>query len=100
MTNTMVSTARLHTAIALTTASDTYVHLQEEYDDLCRQRMCSGYFRPTVVTVVIATGTSGRHWRDFTTNEKRDLTMGGAMGQTTAAALRRPGAPQRAGGAV
>ena len=37
--------------------------------------------------VVIATGTSGRHWRDFTTNEKRDLTMGGAMGQTTAAAL-------------
>src|SRR6058998_4162159 len=37
--------------------------------------------------IVIATGTSGRHWRDFTTNEKRDLTMGGAMGQTTAAAL-------------
>src|SRR2546427_12601526 len=36
--------------------------------------------------IVIATGTSGRHWRDFTTNEKRDLTMGGAMGQTTAAA--------------
>ena len=40
--------------------------------------------------IVIATGTSGRHWRDFTTNEKRDLTMGGAMGQTTAAALGRP----------
>jgi len=37
--------------------------------------------------VVIPTGTSGRHWRDFSTNEKRDLTMGGAMGQTTAAAL-------------
>src|SRR5919106_11171 len=37
--------------------------------------------------IVIPTGTSGRHWRDFTTNEKRDLTMGGAMGQTTAAAL-------------
>src|SRR5499433_2137431 len=37
--------------------------------------------------IVIATGTSGRHWRDFTTNEKRDLTVGGAMGQTTAAAL-------------
>jgi phosphonopyruvate decarboxylase len=37
--------------------------------------------------IVIATGTSGRHWRDFSTNEKRDLTMGGAMGQTTAAAL-------------
>jgi phosphonopyruvate decarboxylase len=36
---------------------------------------------------VIPTGTSGRHWRDFSTNEKRDLTMGGAMGQTTAAAL-------------
>lgn len=37
--------------------------------------------------IVIATGTSGRHWRDFSTNEKRDLTLGGAMGQTTSAAL-------------
>jgi len=37
--------------------------------------------------VVIPTGTSGRQWADFTTNEKRDLTLGGAMGQTTAAAL-------------
>ena len=37
--------------------------------------------------IVIPVGTSGRHWRDFSTNEKRDLTMGGAMGQTTAAAL-------------
>jgi phosphonopyruvate decarboxylase len=37
--------------------------------------------------IVIATGTSGRHWRDFSTNEKRDLTVGGAMGQTTSAAL-------------
>lgn len=37
--------------------------------------------------IVIPTGTSGRHWRDFSTNEKRDMTLGGAMGQTTAAAL-------------
>jgi phosphonopyruvate decarboxylase len=37
--------------------------------------------------IVIPTGTSGRHWRDFSANEKRDLTVGGAMGQTTAAAL-------------
>jgi sulfopyruvate decarboxylase subunit beta len=37
--------------------------------------------------IVIPTGTSGRHWRDFSTNEKRDLSLGGAMGQTTAAAL-------------
>lgn len=37
--------------------------------------------------IVIPTGTSGRQWGDFTTNEKRDLTLGGAMGQTTAAAL-------------
>jgi sulfopyruvate decarboxylase subunit beta len=37
--------------------------------------------------IVIPTGTSGRQWRDFSTNEKRDLTLGGAMGQTTAAAL-------------
>jgi len=37
--------------------------------------------------IVIPTGTAGRHWRDFSTNEKRDLSLGGAMGQTTAAAL-------------
>ncbi len=37
--------------------------------------------------IVIPTGTSGRQWRNFTTDEKRDLTLGGAMGQTTAAAL-------------
>jgi phosphonopyruvate decarboxylase len=37
--------------------------------------------------IVIPTGTSGRHWRDFSTNEKRDLMLGGAMGQTAAAAL-------------
>ena len=37
--------------------------------------------------IVIATGTSGRHWRDFSDNEKRDPTLGGSMGQTTAAAL-------------
>jgi sulfopyruvate decarboxylase subunit beta len=37
--------------------------------------------------IVIPTGTSGRQWRDFSTSEKRDLTLGGAMGQTTAAAL-------------
>ena len=36
---------------------------------------------------MIPTGTSGRHWRDFSTNEKRDLTIGGAMGQATASAL-------------
>jgi thiamine pyrophosphate-dependent acetolactate synthase large subunit-like protein len=37
--------------------------------------------------IVIPTGTSGRQWADHTTNEKRDLSLGGAMGQTTAAAL-------------
>jgi phosphonopyruvate decarboxylase len=37
--------------------------------------------------IVIPTGTSGRQWRDFSTDEKRDLTLGGAMGQTTGAAL-------------
>jgi len=30
--------------------------------------------------IVIPTGTSGRHWRDFSTNETRDLMLGGAMG--------------------
>ncbi len=37
--------------------------------------------------IVIPTGTSGRHWREFSTNESRDLSLGGAMGQTTSAAL-------------
>jgi thiamine pyrophosphate-dependent acetolactate synthase large subunit-like protein len=37
--------------------------------------------------IVIPTGTAGRHWRDFSTNEKRDLSLGGAMGQTSGAAL-------------
>jgi sulfopyruvate decarboxylase subunit beta len=37
--------------------------------------------------IVIPTGTSGRQGRNFSTNEKRDLALGGAMGQTTAAAL-------------
>ena len=38
-------------------------------------------------SIVIATGTSGRHWRDVSKNEARDLSLGGAMGQTTSAAL-------------
>jgi sulfopyruvate decarboxylase subunit beta len=37
--------------------------------------------------IVIPTGTSGRQWGNFTTDEKRDLNLGGAMGQSTAAAL-------------
>ncbi len=37
--------------------------------------------------IVIPTGTCGRHWRDISTNEKRDIGLGGAMGQTTSAAL-------------
>ena len=34
-----------------------------------------------------ATGTAGRHWNDISTNEKRDISLGGAMGQTTSAAF-------------
>lgn len=37
--------------------------------------------------IVIPVGTSGRRWREFTTNEKRDLNLGGAMGHATSAAL-------------
>lgn len=37
--------------------------------------------------IVIPTGTAGRHWRAVTGNEKRDMGLGGAMGQTTAATL-------------
>ena len=38
-------------------------------------------------TIVAATGVSGRHWREISTYEKRDVTLGGAMGQTTSAAF-------------
>ncbi len=38
-------------------------------------------------SIVIVTGTGGRHWRDISTNEKRDVPLAGAMGQTTSAAL-------------
>jgi len=38
-------------------------------------------------SIVIVTGTGGRHWVDISTNEKRDVPLAGAMGQTTSAAL-------------
>ena len=38
-------------------------------------------------SIVIVTGTCGRHWRDISTNEKRDAPLAGAMGQTTSASL-------------
>lgn len=37
--------------------------------------------------IVAATGTSGRHWSDVSTTPARDVSLGGAMGQSTAAAL-------------
>jgi thiamine pyrophosphate-dependent acetolactate synthase large subunit-like protein len=37
--------------------------------------------------IVIATGTSGKHWRDVSKNEARDMNLGGAMGHTTSAAF-------------
>ena len=38
-------------------------------------------------SVVIVTGTGGKHWAEHTTKQNRDLNMGGAMGHTTSAAL-------------
>jgi len=35
--------------------------------------------------IVTVQGTSGKHWSRISTNEKRDLKIGGAMGQSTAA---------------
>ena len=35
--------------------------------------------------IVSVQGTSGKHWADITTNQNRDISMGGAMGQSTAA---------------
>ncbi len=37
--------------------------------------------------IVAVGGTVGSHWRDVSTNEKRDIGLGGAMGQTTSAAF-------------
>ena len=38
-------------------------------------------------SIVIATGVAGQHWRDISTDENRDVILGGAMGHTTPAAL-------------
>ncbi len=37
--------------------------------------------------IVSASGTAGRHWADISDNQKRDISLGGAMGQTTSAAF-------------
>ena len=34
--------------------------------------------------IVSVQGTSGKHWADVTTKQSRDISMGGAMGQSTA----------------
>ena len=38
-------------------------------------------------SIVTTTGTAGRNWTDFSTNEKRDVNLGGAMGHTVDAAF-------------
>ena len=35
--------------------------------------------------IVAVQGTSGHHWNGITTNPKRDISLGGAMGQSTSA---------------
>ena len=37
--------------------------------------------------IVTTTGTAGRNWKDVSTNEARDVTLGGAMGHTASAAF-------------
>ena len=37
--------------------------------------------------IVTTAGTAGRYWTDFSDNERRDVSLGGAMGQSTSAAL-------------
>jgi thiamine pyrophosphate-dependent acetolactate synthase large subunit-like protein len=38
-------------------------------------------------SIVSATGIVGAHWREVTTDQNRDVSLGGAMGQTTSAAF-------------
>ena len=33
--------------------------------------------------IVAVQGTSGHHWNEITTNPNRDISLGGAMGQST-----------------
>ena len=37
--------------------------------------------------IVTTSGTAGRHWQEFSKAPARDVSLGGAMGQTTTAAL-------------
>lgn len=37
--------------------------------------------------IVIRTGTAGKHWADFSTNDRRDLTISGALGHVVSAAF-------------
>ena len=37
--------------------------------------------------IVTTTGRAGRHWKDISNDEKRDITLGGAMGHTASAAF-------------
>ena len=37
--------------------------------------------------IVTTTGIAGGHWREVTTNPNRDVSLGGAMGQTASAAF-------------
>lgn len=37
--------------------------------------------------IVVRTGTAGQHWLDVTTNPKRDLLLGGALGHSNSAAF-------------
>lgn len=37
--------------------------------------------------IVTTSGTAGRHWPEVSTNERRDVTFGGAMGQAAPSAL-------------
>ena len=38
-------------------------------------------------SIVAATGVAGGHWRDVSSDPNRDVSLGGAMGQTTSAAF-------------
>ncbi len=45
-------------------------------------------FQPYRGTSIVTTsGIAGGHWRDVTTSPNRDISLGGAMGQTTSAAF-------------
>ena len=62
--------------------------VMEKYNELCNKMIESkevftAFQQYRGDAIVSVQGTSGKHWADVTTNPNRDISLGGAMGQST-----------------